>query len=42
MKLFIISATGFLYEGLFTDSCAALLDAMSRFPEATRISVRLV
>jgi len=28
------------YEGLFTDSCAATLDAMARHPHAKRISVR--
>ena len=42
MKRFVVMASGCLYEGLFTDACSALIDAMDRFPEATRISVRPV
>lgn len=29
-----------VYEGLFTDSCSATMDAMERHPHAKRISVR--
>lgn len=39
---FVIQVAGCMYEGLFTDSCAAVLDAMERFPGAGRISVRAI
>jgi len=42
MKRFVIQVAGCMYEGLYTDSCAAVLDAMDRFPGATRISVRVL
>lgn len=40
MKSYIIRIDNALYRGLFTDSCAAVIDALDRFPCARRISVR--
>lgn len=40
MRKFLISIGNLQYEGLFLDSCSAVLDAMSRYPEARRISAK--
>lgn len=40
MRKFLISIGSLQYEGLFSDTCAAVLDAMSRYPEARRISAK--
>lgn len=40
MKLFVIQATGFLYEGLFASSSDAVIDALERFGPNVRVSVR--
>lgn len=35
-----ITAGPHTYDGLFTSTCAAVIDAMARFPEARSICVR--
>lgn len=35
-----ITVGAFTYAGLFPSTCAAVIDAMTRFPAARRISVR--
>lgn len=42
MKRFVIQVSGCMYEGMYIDSCAAVIDAMDRFPGAGRISARPV
>ena len=41
MKTYLIKVDGQVYKGLFTHGIDAAIDAMDRFPEATRISVRV-
>ncbi|CAM3562632.1 MULTISPECIES: hypothetical protein [Delftia] len=41
MKRCIIKVAGACYTALFPSTCAAVADAMTRFPYATKISVRL-
>lgn len=35
-----VKVAGHIYTGLFCSTCAATLDAMTRFPNARGISVR--
>lgn len=35
-----VNVGGRTYTGLFASTCAAVIDALARFPHATRISVR--
>lgn len=35
-----ITVAGLRYSGLFRSTCAAVIDAMARYPHATGISVR--
>lgn len=41
MKQCIIKVAGARYVALFPSTCAAVADALARFPEATKISVRI-
>lgn len=40
MRRCVIKVAGAYYTALFPSTCAALEDAMKRFPRATTISVR--
>lgn len=42
MRHCIIKVGGARYTALFPSTCAAVADAMARFPGATKISVRIV
>ncbi|WP_370681919.1 hypothetical protein [Comamonas sp. GB3 AK4-5] len=42
MRRCIIKVAGAYYTALFPSTCAALEDAMKRFPKAAAISVRTV
>lgn len=35
-----VNVSGHRYTGLFASTCAAVIDALTRFPGATRISAR--
>ena len=39
MKSYFIKVDGHSYEGLFSHGIDAVIDAMDKFPNATRISV---
>lgn len=41
MKQCIIKVAGAHYMALFPSTCAAVADALARFPGATKISVRI-
>lgn len=41
MKQCIIKVAGARYIALFPSTCAAVADALARFPGATKISVRI-
>jgi hypothetical protein len=40
MRLCVIKVAGFSYMARFPSTCAALADALKRFPRATTVSVR--
>ena len=40
MRKFIVKVDGIKYEGVFAHSCDAVMDAIDRFPDARRISVK--
>ena len=42
MKYCIVKVQGVRYVGLFSSTCSAVSYAMARFPEATKISARMV
>lgn len=42
MKTYQIKVNGLTYQGLFAHGIDAAIDAMDRFPEARRISVRVL
>lgn len=40
MRLCVIKVSGFSYMARFPSTCAALADALMRFPRATTVSVK--
>ncbi len=40
MRLCVIKVSGFSYMARFPSTCAALADALKRFPRATTVSVK--
>lgn len=40
MRLCVIKVSGFSYMARFPSTCAALADALMRFPRATTVSVQ--
>lgn len=40
MRKFMITVDGEKYTGVFAHSCDVVIDAIDRFPEARRISVK--
>ncbi len=42
MRKYQISIGAVSYEGMFASSCDAVIDAISRFPDARGVSVRLL
>lgn len=42
MRYCVIKVAGAVYTALFPSTCAAIADAMKRFPQATKISAHIV